>query len=532
MAGSSFVNETCHSFFADLDHVNRRLEWNPHPRDRGEAMQVFYWDWMDSRDRDPVSESALQYRRKHVALESSKKCAERYARPLAYYHGGRIILDAEDPGEHASDYSYWWDRAEYYRLQHEKLEEEDYHRASRSVTPGVAIPDVPWYTELDRAKCCAGNVARLLADFPAGKALLEAEDHGNLTKDGGYWWGIENFQKNSPEVEDHGDFITDPVYWRNKEKLYSAQLDVELKRTRLERAKRSADSRARDLATFPAGKALLESEDHGDSAMDPEYWWNKKKYYEAEYGKLREEFWERWKRTHLGGGEPPLTSLEGGVSPPEALGISRLESRARKLSPFKGRRSARTTRSTTQRGNGTDRPPLGAIASSPDSNTGISKTKAARSTERRQSKNKYRRQNAHVAEKKRSSPFQACSVAQRPYNGCANPRPDASRIRQSKAKELCKGSTQQRRPKVTGKNSDGEQKKSYPQSQNPYVTPSSPDFSTVRARQRRKRKDVARQKRSIDGHSIHLGSTAASQPISSRLRSSTGLRGKRTLDTG
>ena len=52
------------------------------------------------------------------------------------------------------------------------------------MTPGVANPDVPWNTELDRAKCEAGNVARILAGFPAGRALLEAEDHGNLTKDG------------------------------------------------------------------------------------------------------------------------------------------------------------------------------------------------------------------------------------------------------------------------------------------------------------------------------------------------------------
>ena len=523
MAGSSFVYENCHSFFADLDHVNRRLEWNPHPRDRE---QVQSW-W----DRGTVSESVLRYNREH-ALESSKKCAERYARSLAYYHGGRVILDAEDSGEHASDYSYWWDRAEYYKVEHEKLEEEDYHRASRSVTPGVAIPNVPWYTELDRAKCCAGNVARLLADFPAGKALLEAEDHGNLTKDGDYWWSMENFQKNSPEVEDHGDSITDPAYWRNKEKFYSAQLDVELEKTRLERAKRSADSRARDLATFPAGKALLQSEDHGDSATDPGYWWNKKEYYEAEYRKLREEFWERWKRTHLGGGAPPLKSLRGGESPPEALDTSRPKTRARKLSAPKELRSARTTRSPTQRGKGTDGPPLGAIASSPNWNAGTNKTKGARPTERRQSKNNYRRQNAQVAEKKPPSLFQAYSVAQRPYNDCATPRSDQLRTRRSTVKELSKGSTRKRRPTVTDNNSDGRQQKSCLQSQNPYMTPSSPDLSTVRARQRRKRNDVTQRKRRLDGHSTYLGSRAASQPISSRLRSSTGLHGKRTLDIG
>ena len=528
MAGSSFVNETCHSHFADLNHVNRRLEWNPHPRDRGEAMQEHWWNWMDRRESEKVSESGWRHRREH-ALENAKKCAERYARLLARYHGGRIILDAEDPGEYASNYSFWWARAEYYRLEHEKLEEEDYHRASRSVTPGIAYPGVPWYTELDRAKCEAGNVARMLADFPAGKALLEAEDHGNLTKDGDYWWSLENFQKPPPEVEDHGDSITDPAYWRNKEKLYSAQLDAELQRTKLERAKRSADSRARDLATFPAGKALLDAEDHGDSATDPGYWWNKKKYYEAEYDKLQEEFWERWKRTHLQGGETPLESLQGGESPPEARNASRPKTRARKSSAPRERPSARVTRSTTQRGKETDRPLWGPTASSPNSDAGINKTKDARSIERRQSKNQYRRQSARVAERKPPLPSQVCYVPQRPNNGYATPRPDESRTRRSTIKELRKGSTQQRRHKVTDKISDREQKKSYSQSQNPYVTPSSPDFSTVRARQRRKRKDVARQKRRLYGDSTYLESRAVSQPISSRLRSSTGIHGKGIL---
>ncbi len=480
-------------------------------------MQERWWDWIDGRESDTVSESGWRYKREH-ALEDAKKCAERYAQLLARYHGGRIILDAEAPGEYASDHSFWWARAEYYRQEHEKLEEEDYHRASRSVTPGVAYPGVPWYTEIDRAKCEAGNVARMLADFPAGKALLEAEDHGNY-EDGDCWWSLENFQKPPPEVEDRGDSITDPAYWRNKEKIYSARLDAELQRTKLERAKRSADSRARDLATFPAGKALLDAEDHGDSAIDPGYWWNKKKYYEAEYKRLKQGYWERWKRTHL----------EGGESPPEALNTSRPKITARKPSAPIERCSARVTRSTTQRGKGTDRLLSGAIASSSKLNAGIKKTKDARFPERRQSKNEYRRQKSHVAERKPLSPFQACSVAQRPHNDYATPRSDESRTRRSTVKELCKGSTQQRHYKAADKILNGEQKKSYSQSQNPFVTPSSPDFSTVRARQRRKRKDVARQIRRLDGDSTYLESRAVSQPISSRLRRSTGLHGKGTL---
>ena len=315
-----------------------------------------------------------------------------------------------------------------------------------------------------------------------------------------------------------GRGLHDPDYWRSKKKLYSAQLKVELERTKLDRAKRSADLRARDLATFPAGKALLEAEDHGDSATDPGYWWNKEKYYEAEYDKLQEEFWERWKCTHLESGETPLESLEGGESPLEILNIFR--PKTRESSAPVERRSARVTRSTTQRGKGTDRPASGAIANSPNSDAGINNTNNARSTERRQSKNKYRRQNAHVAERKPPSPSQACSVAQRPYNGYATPRSNESRTRQSTVKELCKDPIQQRRHKVTDKILDGEQKNSYLQSQNPYVTPSSPDVSIVRARQRRKRKDIARQKRRLDGDSTYLESRAVPQPISSRLRSS------------
>ena len=526
MAGSSFADEKWHSAFADLEQANRLLEWNPHPRDRGEAMQEAWWDYMD---RDPISESVRRYKRKH-ALESAKKCAERYARPLADYHGGRIILDAEDPGEYASDYSFWWTRAEYYRLEHEKLREDDYHRVfSRSVTPEVANPHMPWYTEVDRAKCEAGNTARLLANFPAGKALLEAEDHGNLTKDGDYWWSLENFHKPPPEVEDHEDSITDPAYWWNKEKLYSALYKFEWERTKLERAKLAADSRARDLATFPAGKALLEAEDHGDSATDPEYWWNKEKFYQAEYDKLREEFWERWKRTHLERRKTHLESLKDGEFYSEALKTSRPKTRARKLSVPIESRSARVTRSTTQRGKGTDQPPSGAIVSSPNLNAGVNKSKNARSSERRQSKSKYRRQIAQVAERKPPSLSQACSVAQRPYNGYAAPRSDEPRTRRVTIKEPCKSSTRQRRHEVTDKISDEKQKKSYARSQNPYVTPSSPDSSTVRARQRRERKDVARQKHTLSGDNTYLGSRAVSPPISSRLRSSTGLHGKKTL---
>lgn len=44
-----------------------------------------------------------------------------------------------------------------------------------------------WNIELDHIKCEVENVARMLADFPADKTLLETKDYGNLIKNGDYW---------------------------------------------------------------------------------------------------------------------------------------------------------------------------------------------------------------------------------------------------------------------------------------------------------------------------------------------------------
>ena len=134
--------------------------------------------------------------------------------------------------------------------------------------------------------------------------------------------------------------------------------------------------------------------------------------YEAEYKKLKQEFWERRKRTHLEGEEILYESLKCGKYPPEALNASRRKTRARESSVPMERRSARVTRNITQRGKGTDRPVSGAIASSSNSDT--NKTKYKYSTERRQSKTKYRRQHTQVVEKESPSPSQAYYVNQRP----------------------------------------------------------------------------------------------------------------------
>ncbi len=100
-------------------------------------------------------------------------------------------------------------------------------------------------------------------------------------------------------AEDSRDSPTDPEYWWNKKEYYEA----EYKKIELERAKRSADAAARDVAYFPACQALLESENYRESAADPGYLLRKQKDYRAKYRKLKKEFWARWRNVHLDGGE-------------------------------------------------------------------------------------------------------------------------------------------------------------------------------------------------------------------------------------
>lgn len=57
MAGNSFADGGLRCSFVDPYAIDLRLEWNPHPRDRGEAIQERWWDWMDRRESDTVSES-------------------------------------------------------------------------------------------------------------------------------------------------------------------------------------------------------------------------------------------------------------------------------------------------------------------------------------------------------------------------------------------------------------------------------------------------------------------------------------------
>jgi len=221
----------------NLNLANEHLQWNPYPLDREERQDVLW---------NRRSESPTQPLKREQWLRLALDAAKYYAQRLARHHAGRVVLTAEEPGRNDMDPQYWLARANFYKAEYERLEEEDYNWASRSVTPEQYHPDLFGETELDQVKGYAGNAAGILATLPAGKALLESEEHR--------------------------ESATDPEYWRRKEKEYGAAYDALPKESAVERAKRHAYTNRKKLATFPAGKALLEAEDHGASAANPEYW--------------------------------------------------------------------------------------------------------------------------------------------------------------------------------------------------------------------------------------------------------------------
>ena len=121
-------------------------------------------------------------------------------------------MNAEDPKEYAFDYSFWWTRVIYYRLEHKKLKKKNYYRVSKLVTSEIIYLDMSWYIDLDRVKCEVENITRILIDFLADKALLETEDHENLIKNDDYWWSLKNFQKPLSKIKNHEDSITNSIY--------------------------------------------------------------------------------------------------------------------------------------------------------------------------------------------------------------------------------------------------------------------------------------------------------------------------------
>lgn len=265
-AASSFADGEYMTLVINLELVNEHLQWNPYPADR-EAVQDALWN--------KPSESPSQPQPK-ARLESATNCARFYARRLAEYHDGRVLLEDERPGQRAMDPQYWYARAAFYKIEADRLEEEDYNRSSRSVTPGFIHPDLFGATELEKAKGHAENAAFRLASISAGRKFLDAEKHG----------------------------ATDAEFWRSKEKVYNILYDIFPKESGLDRAQRHANINAKKLATFAEGEALLKVEDHGASASDPQYWERKEEYYQAQCDRLQQAFWDDWVNIHFGCGSP------------------------------------------------------------------------------------------------------------------------------------------------------------------------------------------------------------------------------------
>ena len=259
MAGNSFIDGTSQAYSLDLDLVSQALRQNPYVRSRS-STPIYCDDGPDGMR----PENSLVY---------AKRAAETGARQLSRFHDGRVLLERECTGENAIDPEYWLSRAAYFSTECEKLRAIDDHRASRSITPEIINPSL-YATELERARCSADNCARLLLRFPAGKALVEAECSEPST--------------------------VDVDYWRNKKEFFETQIELEFERTKEGYARNAAESVARELATFPAGKALLEAEDQANSKTCPIDWQSRKDFYQKEYDKLEQGFWDRWKRTHMG----------------------------------------------------------------------------------------------------------------------------------------------------------------------------------------------------------------------------------------
>ena len=64
----------------------------------------------------------VRFIREEITLREAMECAPNDARLVSYYHEGRVILEAEDPGEKEEDFNYWLDRANFYRREWLRLE--------------------------------------------------------------------------------------------------------------------------------------------------------------------------------------------------------------------------------------------------------------------------------------------------------------------------------------------------------------------------------------------------------------------------
>ena len=484
----SFADGSLPYHSLDLQYVNRELSWNPLPRNR-QATQQHWWD-----DCETSSSSARQSRKKphreRISLENARRYAEENAHLLVRHHLGRAILGDEAPGTDAVNPRFWLARAAYYKLEYDRIQEESSGHLSGSVTPEVINSDIFCRSEVGRAMCEAGNVARMLARYPGGKRFLEAESIGSSEGYRSHWWdSMKNWQ--GLNTEGHQGLSMDPEYWWGKKSVYSTRLDTEIERTSIERAKQSAASKAQELATFPAGQALLEAESHEHFREDAEYWMSRRNYYTVEYEKLEQDFWDRWRLKHLTTGDGPF----------QAPKRSAPKTKERRMARGKHTRDTGVTKSDPERGKGIHRSPnhggTGGIAS-----------------QRRQSKTKHRQQITSPRESKRLLLPTMPSVLSSRSTGYATPRSDAYDTRLSSVKKLPLDPQAQESQGITDEISEWEHKTPCLQGHNHYVTPSSPKIVSARARQCR-----LQQSRRQDKHITGIDSRA-SPPISSRLRSS------------
>lgn len=283
-AACSFADGEFMAHNIDLSLVNDRLQWDPYPRNL-EATQDACWERM--------SESPTQSTNRELLLRTAMYSAEIYSKLLVEYHEGRIILGSEDPGPNTMNPQYWFARAAFYKAENQRLQQEDYERQSRSKTPEYIYPDFLGESKLDKARGHAQNAALRLASLPEGRAFLAAEDHGESAKE--------------------------PDYWLNKEEEYRVQYIALSTENPICRARLHAYTVRKQLATFPAGKALLEAEDDGHAISSARSWRSKEQDYRTAYERLKQEFWNHWKQRNTDKGRsllwnpPASTSNSNGV---------------------------------------------------------------------------------------------------------------------------------------------------------------------------------------------------------------------------
>ena len=342
MAGSSFAKGETYTHFVDLQHVNKSLEWNPYRKSIKEVI-----------DADEISENELQEFKKDVAnVAFTKQIAENCARYLLEYHAGRLILQAEEPGEYASEPRYWLARARFYQKEYDRLRAEHNGR-SRSSTPLIVnIHRASDGTELGQAKHAAGNAARGLVRFPTGESLLLNELHGDPPVSLGSWWSMDRLQGDAAKWPCNSA-TQDSKYWWDKATYYREQTATEEEKDKLDKVKHDAENIAKELATLPGGEAIFHATDLGPILDDLSLWHQKKKYYEAEIERLRQQFWTEWRsrifdgeRTRLASGSShPMPQEQSGDAPDESISTGRRKegrlSRASSRSATKSHRQVR-----------------------------------------------------------------------------------------------------------------------------------------------------------------------------------------------